>query len=109
MKQPQTKSPTKKRPLTQSLRKAVFAEFGHRCYYPDCTLPITKKNPLCIHDMTETGDHTHIRLMRPICMVHHNTLTAAERSARVRIRRLRDNGVTIETNQQPLFAEYLIG
>ena len=99
----------KKSDLTQSMREAVFRHYGHRCYYPSCKLPITDTNPLCVHDITHTGQHKKISLQRPVCFTHHNQATADARSAKVKADRFRARGIQISTKQTIMFEELFYG
>ncbi len=98
--------PTK---LSQATIKTVMAHYGRRCYHPDCTLPINNTNPLCCHDITDTGNHDHIELMRPVCMTHHNQATAAARTAKVAVSRFRAHGITVNENQNFLIEKDFYG
>lgn len=107
-----TNSPTtrnKKTKLTNRMRDRVFIMWGYKCHYPNCKLKISKENPLCIHDLTNTGQHTKPKLMRPACMTHHNEATAAANHARARIRKFREQGIKINENPGTLFDEEFYG
>lgn len=99
----------KKTPLTKEMREEVFSMWGRKCYYHSCRYRITKKNYLCIHDITYTGQHTNPAHMRPLCRNHHNRSTGKARHARALIQKLREQGIKIGTTQDFLIDEDFYG
>lgn len=105
-----TKKPKKKRSqVTPALRDAAFLKYGHRCYYPDCRLEISIENYLVIHDITDTGQHTKLSLVRPLCMTHHNRATADARRAKSRLQKFQAQGIKIGSTQGFLFEQEFYG
>ncbi len=104
-----TKKKSRKGEVTRPTRKAALALYGRQCYWPTCTLPITKENYLVIHDITETGDHSEIKQLRPLCLTHHNRLTNITRGSRAKIARFRARGIPVAKNECPTFWEEFFG